>query len=104
MFSLFRKYLLLEKAWPFIWTNTEGCFVPSVVEIGPVVLQKKVKMWKVYRRTERRTEKMDGQTEDGQLAIRKAYLRFQLKLAKNGSNLSIPDKTLILKLNIPNHI
>ena len=26
---------------------TQGCFVPSLVEIGPVVLEKK-KMWKVY--------------------------------------------------------
>ena len=24
------------------------CFVPSLVEIGPVVLEKKMKMWKVY--------------------------------------------------------
>ena len=33
-----------EQTWiPF----TQGCFVPSLVEIGPVVL-KKMKMWKVY--------------------------------------------------------
>ena len=25
----------------------EGCFVPSLVEINPVVLEKKMKMWKV---------------------------------------------------------
>ena len=34
-----------EETWiPF----TQGCFVPSLVEIGPVVLEKKMKMWKVY--------------------------------------------------------
>ena len=39
-------------------TLTQRCFVPSLVEIGPVVLEKKMKMWKVYRRKDRRT---DGQ-------------------------------------------
>ena len=34
-----------EQTWiPF----TQGCFVPSLIEIGPVVLEKKTKMWKVY--------------------------------------------------------
>ena len=34
-----------EQTWiPF----TYGCFVRSLVEIGPVVLAKKKKMWKVY--------------------------------------------------------
>ena len=34
-----------EQTWiPF----TQGCFVPSLVEIGPVVLEKKMKLWKVY--------------------------------------------------------
>ena len=27
---------------------TQGYFVPSLVEIGPMVLEKKMKMWKVY--------------------------------------------------------
>ena len=37
-----------EKTWiPF----TQGYFVPSLVEIGPVVLEKKMTMWKVYRQT-----------------------------------------------------
>ena len=35
--------------------------MPSLDEIGPVVLVKKMKMWKVYRRTDRRT---DRQTTD----------------------------------------
>ena len=34
-----------DQAWiPF----TQGCFVSSLVEIAPVVLTKKMKMWKVY--------------------------------------------------------
>ena len=34
--------------------------MPSLVEIGPVVLEKKSKIGKVYRRTDRQT---DGQTD-----------------------------------------
>ena len=41
-----------EQTWiPF----TQGCFVPRLVEIGPVVIEKKMKMWKVYGRTDRQT-------------------------------------------------
>ena len=43
--------------WFFIWTwipFTQGFFGPSFVEIGPVVLEK-MKMWKVYRQTDRQT-------------------------------------------------
>ena len=51
--------------WFFIWTNLnhlhQGCFVPSLVQIGPVVLEKKMKMWKVYRQTDGPT---DRQTTD----------------------------------------
>ena len=40
------------RAWPFIWTNlnhfTQGCFVLSLVKINSVVLEKKMKMWRVY--------------------------------------------------------
>ena len=36
----------LKRAGPFIWKTwipfTQGCFVPSLVEIGPVVLEKKI--------------------------------------------------------------
>ena len=38
----------------------------SLVEIGPVVLEKKMIMWKVYKQTDRRTD-------DGRLVIRKAH-------------------------------
>ena len=34
-----------EQTWfPF----TQECFVPNLVEISPVVLEKEMKMWKVY--------------------------------------------------------
>ena len=59
--------------------STQGCFVPSLVEIGPVVLDKKSKIGKVYRQT-------DGWTDDEQQAIRKAHLSFQLRWAKNHLN------------------
>ena len=43
-FFLFCYYLPLEKGWSFIWTNLnyQECFVPSLVEIGPMVLKKKI--------------------------------------------------------------
>ena len=34
---------------------TKGYFVPSLVEIGQVDLEKKMKLWKDYRRTDRQT-------------------------------------------------
>ena len=40
---------------------TEGCFVLSLVEIDPVVFEKKSRIGKVYRWTDRQT---DGQTTD----------------------------------------
>ena len=54
----------VQKNWiPF----TRGCFVPSLVITGPVVMEKKLKMWEVYRQTD---GWMDGRTDDGKLAIR----------------------------------
>ena len=64
-FSLFRYYLPLEKdvvvhlkkKWfPF----TQGCFVSSLVEIGPVVLKRKMKMWNVYNNDDANDDN-DGQ-------------------------------------------
>ena len=51
-----RKKKTLLTLWEFTFSSfeetwipfTQGCFVPSLVEIGPVVLEKKMKMWKVY--------------------------------------------------------
>ena len=34
-----------DQTWiPF----TQGCFVPTLVEISPVVLEEKIQMWNVY--------------------------------------------------------
>ena len=67
-------YLPLEKVCSSI-LFTQRCFVLSLVEIRTVVMEKNIKMWKVYRQ-------MDGQTDDGQHMIRKDK-SFQLQLAKN---------------------
>ena len=45
-----------QTGFPF----TQGCLVPSLVEIGPVVLEKKMKMWKVYDKDN------DANDDDGQ--------------------------------------
>ena len=70
--KLFCYFIIIspwKRVWPFTWKNlnptTQGCFLPSLVEIGPLVLEKKMKMWKVYRQT-------DGQT-DGPQTIRKTH-------------------------------
>ena len=51
----FHNFVIISpwnRAGSFIWINlnpfTQGCFVPSLVEIGQVVLEKKMKMWQVY--------------------------------------------------------
>ena len=66
--------------------------MPSLVEIGPVVLEKKMKMWKVYRQTDRQT---DRRTDDGRHVIRKAHLSFQLRWAKN----TLPKNKILLLQN-----
>ena len=47
----------VEQTWIPI---SQGCFVPNLVEIGPVVLEKKMKMLKVNKQTtdNRRSEKL----------------------------------------------
>ena len=58
-----------------IWIPfTKKCFVSSLVEIGPVVLEKKKKMWKVY------------DNDNGLIVIRKKYL---LKLYENFPNMPV---------------
>ena len=47
VFSLFRNYLLLEIRWGLSFEQTwvlitRGCNVPSLTEIGPVVVEKKI--------------------------------------------------------------
>ena len=52
------KWFFFEQIWiPF----TQGCFVPSLVEIGPVVLEKKIHMWKVYDNDNDGNDDDDGQ-------------------------------------------
>ena len=60
-----------EQIWiPF----TQGCFVPNLVEIDPVVLEQKSKIGKVYIQ-------MYGQMTD-RWQVRKAHSSFQLRWAK----------------------
>ena len=84
VFSLFRNYLPLGPSFEQTWIPfTQGYFVPSLVEIGPVVLEKKMKMWKVYRQT-----RTDRQT-DGRRKT--AHLSFLLWWAKKPNCHSTPD-------------
>ena len=65
-----------EQTWiPFI----QGYFVPSLVEISQVVLEKKMN----EKFTDGRT---DRQTDDGRQVIRKAHLSFQFRWAKKTLN------------------
>ena len=72
VFSLFRIKLSpigkghdpsFEQTWiPY----TLGCFVQSLVEIGPVILENKMEMWKVYNDVDdydRQRSKADLKTE-----------------------------------------
>ena len=47
IFAIFSKYLPLKKSGAYIWTNFNS-FYPRLVEISLVVLEKKMKRWKVY--------------------------------------------------------
>ena len=68
LFSLF-CYLPWEKGT--VLHFNQRSFVLSFVEIGPLNLEKKMKMWKFYR-----------QMDNGWQAIRKAHLSSQLRWAK----------------------
>ena len=69
VFSLFCNYISpWKKVGSFIWT----------VEIGRVVLEKNMKMWKVYDKND------DNDNDDGNILIRKAHLSLRLRWAKNG--------------------
>ena len=54
--------------------STQGCFVPSLVEIGPLVLEKNMKMLKVTTLTP---------TDNRQILIRKAHSGELIKLIHN---------------------
>ena len=73
IFNIILLFLLLFPLWEGhgpsfeqTWiSSTQGCFLSSLVEIGPVVLEKKLKMWKVNRQMDRRTDRQtDEQTMD----------------------------------------
>ena len=51
--------------------------LPSFIKIHPAVLEKKSKMWKVYRRTDD-----DGRTDDGRCAMTIAHSSLRLRWAK----------------------
>ena len=53
----------------------------SLVEIGPVVLEKKMKMWKVYN-NDNANDNKDANDNNGQILIRKAHLSLWLRWAK----------------------
>ena len=55
--------------------------MPSLVEIGLVVLEKKLKMWKVYDK-DNDDDYNDNVNDDGQIFIRKAHLSLWLRWAK----------------------
>ena len=59
-------------------SSTQGCFVPSLVEIGWVVVKEKMKMWKIYKQTDRRT---DGKTTNDRRAekLTRAFSTDELK-------------------------
>ena len=74
-FLLFPNNIPLKKRVPSfeqtLVLSTTGCFMPRLVEICPVVLEKKMKMWKNLQK--------NGQTDNKRQAIRKAYLNFKLR-------------------------
>ena len=71
------QVISLEESWiPF----TAGCFVPSLVEIEQVVLENRIKMWKV---NDSKNDKTPKKKDNGQILIRKAHLSRRLKRAKN---------------------
>ena len=77
-----------KRAGPFIWINfTQGCFVPSLVEIGPVVLEKKMKMWKVYDNANEDDDNNNGQrTNFDQKSSLEPLAQVSLKRMENWIN------------------
>ena len=58
LFSLLRNYFGKGRGTSFEQTGipfTQVCFVLSLVEIGPVVFEKKSNIGKIFRRTDRQT-------------------------------------------------
>ena len=81
----FRYFVIIslwKRAGTFIWKTwisfTLWCFVPSLVQIGPVVLEKKMKIWKVYDNNDN-----NDNDDHWQTVIRKAHLSLRLREDKN---------------------
>ena len=68
-----------EQTWILI---TQECFMLSLIEIGQLVLEKKMEMWKVYDNTKKYN---DNDNNDGQQTtlIRKSHLSLRLRWALN---------------------
>ena len=80
----FRNFVIIsswKRAGPFICENLkpEGHFVPSFVEIGPVVLEKTIKYEKYNNDDDNAS---DNDDDDGQIVIRKGHLNLRLRWAK----------------------
>ena len=61
--SMYLSYFIIIFPCKWVWSFipfSQGIFVPSLVEIGSVVLEKRMKMWKVNRQTNGQTV---GQTD-----------------------------------------
>ena len=70
---------------------TQGCFVPSLVEIGPELLEKKMKMWKVYDNDGQQTnfwsEKLTWAFGSGELKKSESSCRnYQIRLRSPSSS------------------
>ena len=84
--SMYFRYFVIISPWKgwgpsfeYNWIPfTQRCFVPSLVEIGLVVLVKKMKMWKVNDNDD------DNNDDDGQrqILIRKAHFSLLLSELK----------------------
>ena len=56
-----RAGLSFEETWvPF----TQGCFEPKLVEIDPVILEKKMKMGKIYNDIDANDDNVDDDDDD----------------------------------------
>ena len=85
IFLLFCYYLPLEKGMVLHLKKLEStspkdalCQLPSLFEIGLLVLKEKKNMWKVYDKT--------MTTDNGQIVIRKAHLNLWLRWANKTGN------------------
>ena len=70
---------------------TLGCFVPSLVKIGPLFPEKKFKMCKTYRRTDR------GQTKTQKMTLTSVIQFLIFRMARPLPALQKRDREILLK-------